>query len=283
MSKRRAIEGHIRSFEEISDIMGAMKNLAVLETQKLGRLLSAQERVVSTMQAAGTDLLAFYPEALPPNEKTRRLYLAIGSERGLCGDYNDKVLSAIEERLQGESDTAPILLTVGGKLAARLAEHRYATASIEGPSVAEEVQPVMTRIMDRVQELQAREAPGLPLTMTVISHLVETGEVVVQPLRPFEDVPSPIRRFADPPLLNMPPRLVLRELIELFLFSLLHKIFYGALLAENRARVSHLEGAIQHLEKEASELERKRNGLRQEEITQEIEVLMLSVERLRGR
>ena len=283
MSKRRDIEGHIRSLEEISDIMGAMKNLAVLETQKLGRLLSAQERVVSTMRAAGTDLLAFHPEALPPNEKTRCLYVAIGSERGLCGDYNDQVLSAIQERLQGETDTAPVLLTVGGKLAARLAEHGYATASIEGPSVAEEVQRVIVQVMDRVQELQAREAPGLPLTMTVISHLVETREVAAQPLRAFEDASGPIRRFAAPPLVNMPPRLVLRELIELFLFSLLHKIFYGALLAENRARVSHLEGAIQHLEKEASELERKRNGLRQEEITQEIELLMLSVERLRGR
>ena len=211
---------------------------------------------------AGADLLAFHPEALPPNEETRSLYVAIGSERGLCGDYNDQVLSAIQERLQGETNKAPVLLSVGGKLAVRLAEHGYVTASIEGPSVAEEVQRVIVQVMDRVQELQTGEAPGLPLTMTVISHLVETREVVAQPLRAFEDAPRPIRRFTDPPLLNLPSRLVLRQLIELFLFSLLHKIFYGALLAENRARVSHLEGAIQHLEKEASELERKRNGLR---------------------
>jgi F-type H+-transporting ATPase subunit gamma len=65
------------------------------------------------------------------------------------------------------------------------------------------------------------------------------------------------------------------------LFSFLHKIFYGALLAENRARVSHLEGAIQRLGKEISELDLKRNTLRQEEITEEIELLMLSAEQRR--
>ena len=283
MSKRRDIEGHIRSLQEISDIMGAMKNLAVLETQKLSRLLSAQERVVSTMRTAGIDLVTFYPEAVPHNEKTRSLYLVIGSERGLCGDYNDKVLSAIQERLQGETDKAPVVLTVGQKLAARLAEHRYVTAAIEGPSVAEEVQSVLIQVMDRVQEFQAREASSVPLAITVLSHVPETGGVDVQLLRPFEDRPGRAPEFSDPPLLNMSPRLVLGELIELCLFSLLHKMFYGALLAENRARIAHLEGAIQHLEREGSELERKRNGIRQEEITQEIELLMLSVERLRGR
>jgi F-type H+-transporting ATPase subunit gamma len=39
-----------------------------------------------------------------------------------------------------------------------------------------------------------------------------------------------------------------------------------------------LEGAIQRLEKEISELDLKRNTLRQEEITEEIELLMLSAE-----
>ena len=282
MSKRRDIDGHIRSLEEIREIMGAMKNLAVLQTRKLARLLSAQERVVSTMQGAGTDLLTFYPDALPRPERTKCLYLAIGSERGLCGDYNEKVLACLEERLQGQSD-APVLLTVGGKLSARVTEQGYLTTAIEGPSVAEEVQSVMTQVMDRVHELQAREPSALPLDMTVISHVIETEGVDAQPLRPFEDSPRRTPRFSNPPVLQMPPRLVLGELIDLLLFSLLHKIFYGALLVENRARVAHLEGAIRHLEREASELGRKRNALRQEEITQEIELLMLSAERLHRR
>jgi F-type H+-transporting ATPase subunit gamma len=44
--------------------------------------------------------------------------------------------------------------------------------------------------------------------------------------------------------------------------------------------LSHLEGAIQRLDRETGELELKRNLLRQEEITEEIELLMLSAKRL---
>jgi F-type H+-transporting ATPase subunit gamma len=277
MSKRRDIEGHIRSLDEIDDIMSAMKNLAVMETQKLTRLLSAQERVVSTMYAAGTDFLSFYPETLPRRTEGRRLYLVIGSERGFCGDYNDKLLARVQEFLKAASDTEPILLSVGRKLAVRIAAARQVAVFIDGASIAEEVPAVMIQVMDRVQQLQSREVPGVPLTITVVSHAVEAGGVHAQALQPFE---ASTPRFAEPPLLNMPPRIFLAELIDLYLFSLLHKIFYSALLAENRARISHLEGATQHLGREASKLERKRNLLRQEDITQEIELLMLSAERL---
>ena len=281
MSKRRDIEGHIRSLGEISDIMGAMKNLAVMETQKVTRLLSAQERVVSSMHAAGTDFLTFYPEVFPRVEEGRLLLLVIGSERGFCGDYNDKLLAHAEERLRVARDKEPVLFTVGRKLAARMSDKRTVAVSIEGASVAEEVQSVMIQVMDHVHHLQRQDTSGRPLTITVVSHASESAGVNTQTLRPFETSPGQTTRFKGPPLLNLPPHVFLAELVDLYLFSLLHKIFYSALLAENRARVSHLEGAIQRLKKEASELERKRNMLRQEEITQEIELLMLSAERLR--
>ena len=172
-------------------------------------------------------------------------------------------------------------MAVGRKLAARISDKRYMAACIDGASVAEEVQSVMIQVMDHVHELQRQDVSDRPLEMTVVSHAVETDGAHAQTLRPFEVSPGQANKFTDPPLLNLPPRVFLAELVDLYFFSLLHKIFYSALLAENRARVSHLEGAIKRLEREASELERKRNILRQEEITQEIELLMLSAERLR--
>jgi F-type H+-transporting ATPase subunit gamma len=282
MSKRRDIEGHIRSLNEISEIMGAMKNLAVMEIQKLTRLLSAQERVVSSMQEAGTDFLTFYPQALPRIEDGRLLYIIIGSERGFCGDYNDKLLASVQERLKLMNDKDPVLFMVGRKLASQISDNRYSAVSIEGPLVAEEVQSVLIEVMDQMHELQRQEPSDRPLTMTVVSHALTNG-IRTQTLRPFEVSAGQAARFTNPPLLNLPPRAFLAELVDLYFFSLLHKIFYSALLAENRGRVSHLEGAIQRLEREISELDRKRNMLRQEEITEEIELLMLSAERLRQR
>ena len=53
VSKRHDIEDHLRTLGEISEIMGAMKNLAVMEIHKLTRLLSAQQRVVTSMEDGG--------------------------------------------------------------------------------------------------------------------------------------------------------------------------------------------------------------------------------------
>jgi F-type H+-transporting ATPase subunit gamma len=281
MSKRRDIEDHIRSLGEISAIMSAMKNLALMEIQKLTRLLSAQERVVTSMQEAGADLLMFYPEALPHTEDGRPLYVVIGSERGFCGDFNEQLLAQVRERLQLAGGKGLVLLTVGRKLTARISDGQSVPISVEGASVAEEVQSVLIRVMDHIHELQRQDLSARPLTITVVSHALETDGACSQTLRPFELPPGKTARFADPPLLNLPPPVFLAELIDLYFYSFLHKIFYSALLAENRARVSHLEGATQRLEKEISELELKRNVLRQEEITEEIELLMLSAERTR--
>ena len=279
MSKRRDIEDQIRSLGEISAIMSAMKNLALMEIQKLTRLLSAQERVVASMQEAGADFLMFYPDALPPTEGGRPLYVVIGSERGFCGDFNEQLLAHTQGALQLMGGRGPVLLTVGQKLTARISDGQYVPISVEGASVAEEVQSVLIRVMDHIHELQRQGPSARPLTITVVSHASETDGALSQTLRPFELPPGKIAHFADPPLLNLPPPVFLAELIDLYFYSFLHKIFYSALWAENRARVSHLEGAIQRLEKEISGLELKRNILRQEEITEEIELLMLSAER----
>ncbi|HEU5407471.1 MAG TPA: F0F1 ATP synthase subunit gamma, partial [Nitrospira sp.] len=65
------------------------------------------------------------------------------------------------------------------------------------------------------------------------------------------------------------------------LFSLLHEVFYSSLMAENLHRFQHMDQAIHRLEKDRGELVRKRNSLRQEEITEEIEVIMLSAAALK--
>jgi F-type H+-transporting ATPase subunit gamma len=106
--------------------------------------------------------------------------------------------------------------------------------------------------------------------------------MTIQPLRPFETVPRSETSGATAPILTLAPRIFIAELIDLYLFALLHEIFYSALMTESRERLTHLEGALHRLEKETSELRLKGNILRQEEITEEIELIMLSAEQLKS-
>jgi F-type H+-transporting ATPase subunit gamma len=53
-------------------------------------------------------------------------------------------------------------------------------------------------------------------------------------------------------------------------------MLYTSLMMENHHRVTHLEGAVKHLDDQSEDLARQGNTLRQEEIIEEIEVILLS-------
>jgi F-type H+-transporting ATPase subunit gamma len=72
----------------------------------------------------------------------------------------------------------------------------------------------------------------------------------------------------------------LTGLTEQYLFAALHELLYSSLMAENQRRMQHMDAAVRRLERTSADLLRRRNILRQEEITEEIEVIMLSVEAL---
>jgi len=275
LSKRRDIEEHVRTLGEIEGIMGAMKNLALMESHKLSRVLATQHRVVDEIESAGQDFLAYHP-TLAPDLSGEQLYLVIGAERGFCGDFNDRLLTALDRHLRTTSDRDPLLIIVGRKLLEQAERAHRIAAVVEGPTVTEEVPPILTRVIDQLGEAAARQTSGGRALVTAVYHDAMTESVVVRPLRPFPSPPRTAGGRAFPPLLTLSPAVFFSQLVDVYLFSLLHAIFYSALMAESHARFGHLESALQRLERDQTDLLRKRNLLRQEEITEEIEVLMLN-------
>jgi F-type H+-transporting ATPase subunit gamma len=68
----------------------------------------------------------------------------------------------------------------------------------------------------------------------------------------------------------------LLDLAEHYLLACLHEILYTSLLVENQSRVTHLTDAVNHLDDKLASLAHQSNALRQEEITEEIEVILLN-------
>jgi len=278
MSKRREMERRLRSLGEIGDIMGAMKNLSLMEMRKLTRFAGSQRRVMDSLEAAAADFFHFHPEFLTVPPRTQPVCLLIGSERGFCGDFNELVEQAYERHRRESGAQEPALITVGARLSARVAEHYRVGARLNGPTVVEEVGPVLLRLME---ELSRWQAQGHPLALTALYHGDEG--VAIKPILPMPRFGRGQARFTYPPALNLAPRDFLVDLVEQYLYAFLHGLFYTSLMAENRRRLQHMERATQHIDKESAALALKRNSLRQEEITEEIEVIMLSTDALRTR
>lgn len=283
MSKRHEMEEHLRTLNEISGILGAMKNLSLLETHKLSRFLSAQRRVVAGIESAASDFLAFYPDAMARPVRAKQVVLVIGSERGFCGDLNESLLAVLERYLREAAARDPVLVAVGYKLSAIVEGDRRFVARLGGASVAEEIQYVLIQLMDTLRELQAQQERLCPLDLTIVHHNSDAEGMRIQVRRPFERITRQTVRFSHPPILNLDPFTFVTELVDQYLYAVLHEVFYSSLMAENLRRFRHMDQAVQRLEEEMSELALKRNSLRQEEITEEIEVIMLSVEALKKR
>jgi F-type H+-transporting ATPase subunit gamma len=275
MTARREVERHLKTLDDIRGIMGSMKTLALLETRKLARRLSTQNRVVESIEAAAADFRGFFPFTPSLPEDSPQVYLLFGSERGFCGDFNETLLQALPP---ADTSRSPLLLAVGRKLGAKLEDDPRAVALLDGASVAEEVEQILNRLVDTLATLQQRYGA---FSLSAVYHRADTDGIrTVRVLPPFQESP-PSPRFAYPPRLTLEPEAFFTALLDHYLFAALHAMAYTSLMAENHRRMEHLEGAVRRLEEDAAELARRRNILRQEEITEEIEVIMLSVEAAR--
>ena len=272
MTRRREIDRHRRKLTEIRDIMESMKTLAYLETHKLSRLIDSQHELVTNIEAMALDFLHFYPETLPTIEPAADLVLVIGSQRGFCGNFNEVLFEHLQLMLDKNSNKKTSLIVVGQKFQPHLDEMPPDTILLEGANIAEEIRFVVERLSHTLSE---KNDPFMSLY--VLYHGSEDNGIVTERLLPpFSLLREEYSSFTCPPLLNMTPIEFLLELTEYYLFSALHRVLYDSLMQENQFRAQHLENAVNHLDNKTSELVRKSNALRQEEIIEEIEVILLN-------
>ncbi len=274
MSRRREIEARIEALGDIGKIMRSMKNLSYMETRKLARFLDSQRRVVAGIDAAARDFLAHWPELLKAIPGARVVYVLIGAERGFCGSFDEEVLTCLERETAAAAEQ-PLLIAVGARLAGALGRDPRLAESLAGASAAEEVPAVLSRLVQGLNRLTSDLGPP---RLSVIHWDAETEQVVsFLVLPPFQfggaraATPHPF-----PPALNLRPERFLTLLLEHYLFSALHELLYGSLMAEHQQRVRHLEGALRRVDDRIQELTLRRNSVRQEEITEEIELILLN-------
>lgn len=269
MTRRRDLDQHRRGLGEIREIMNSMKTLAYLEKRKLSRFLGAQNVVIKHLEAVAGDFLKFHPEALPDFDQSVAIYLVIGSERGFCGELNQELIRCLAQDPDGDDN---FLVAVGTKLHSLLPAGRE-WILLRGADVVEDVPAVLGRIVDKLSELQ--QARGAR-SVFALYHNGRQGVVCRRLLPPFQHCFEQVPDFRDPPWLYLSPSLFMLELTEQYLFAAMNELLYLSLMAENHNRMAHLEGAVNHLDERLEEIGRQYHRLRQEEIIEEIEVILLN-------
>ena len=272
MTRRHKQITHRRKLREIRNIMNSMKTLAIMETHKLERFIESQSAIAVTIENMAADFLHFNPQVLPDVEPTSNIILLLGSERGFCGDFNEKVVKKLEQSFTNTIQNNTMLIAVGSKLHPLLNETNHKVIYVEGAGIVEDV----FNVVDSLAKILAESKQTISLD--VLYHSNNHNELVTERLLPpFKETLSIKVNYSNPPLLNLTNQEFFLDLTEHYLFNSLHRIMYVSLMIENQHRIQHLENATHHLDEKTDELKHKINALRQEEIIEEIEVILLNI------
>jgi len=269
MSKRRELQKRIATLGDIDDIFDAMRGLALVESRKIGGFIAAQRATMAVIETAAADFLTDFlqPEPYPGGD----VLCVIGSEHGFCGDFNARLAEAAQATL---ATTTPLrTLLIGNRLASHWPD--TAIASISGARVVEQVPQVLQTLIEHLTahlNEQAETPSGL-----VVLHHGQDG-IAMRRMLPMPRPSAPSKQHSHALDLSLPPQDFYAALTKQYLQTGLQAVLYDSLMAENEQRLAHMEQALDKLNEHIGDLTRQQNRARQEEITEEIEIILLNAE-----
>lgn len=253
--------------DELAQIVGAMKNLAYVELQRLSHLLVAQREAEQAIQHALQDL---WPNPAQNIGSQPGLWLAVGSERGFCGGFNDQMADRVLQQQAQSPHT--IWLIAGERLHQRLEGHLPQAVWLPGSNGSEDYLDCVEHWSEALAERLFTLADG-PLLWVL--HQEESG-IQQRQLLPLPTQPASRRQpRTDLSTAQLQPPLLL-ELVRVQLLG----VQFRSLQQENVARLAQMKRAQDHLDETRQELRQKYFRQRQADITGELETLMSSLDRL---
>jgi len=269
MSRSRKIEYHLRQLKELQSILTSMRTLSQLELRKLGSREEQYRETARILQEMVDEYLHYFPYTPPVDG--HELVLVIGSERGFCGPFNELLVEHLLARQPQVLDEPWRVIGVGRKLSSHLDERLPGSTSLAGVGTSEEIAKVLPLVVSEVQRmLVERKGNGIRL----LHHGDEQGQIETRRILPPERVGEEVQA-GFPPHLYLDPSRFFRDFLDHYLYLSLVRLLSVSLLAENRYRVQHLGGAVHRLDERLLTLRTRARSLRQEEITEEIEMILL--------
>lgn len=199
--------------------------------------------------------------------------IVIGSDRGLCGGYNDKITRFARSRMSARTI---VLGVVGARVAARLEADgqradtvHHLPGSVEGLS-----RLVQTMIVDIDRWTQVKGIDHVWLL-----HNRREGQITATPqahrLLPLPD--NYLRKLSETnwpglslPLSRMDPDRLMSWLVQQRLFVVIYRALAEALASEHASRLAAMQAAERNIEERRDDLHQLYRLRRQETITREL-------------
>lgn len=219
----------------------------------------------------------------------RKALVVIGSDHGLCGNYNE-LLAQEAARHMGE-DKSVRVICVGAQMEDALrGEDIWPEAVLMPPANAQGLNRLAGELVTRLEGLQSEgRADDVAVTLIYTERGAHERQAPVsQALLPLDEAllealarkPWPSRSL---PQFTLPAPLLLAALIRNLLFATLYRAAAEALVTENAARLARMSQAEQSVDETLEELQAQTRSVRQNEITSELLDVIVGFEAIKAR
>lgn len=281
MATRDVLRRQLQSTETLGKVVQTMKALATVRIGQVRRASVALDTSVATLELAFQALLRTRPDLASNRGRTDDAgwaAIAVGSDHGLCGPFNDRLARFAAERFAPLAASAgpPRLIVVGRRVRPRLAALGYAAErTLPLPAGVDATDVAVARLLDQVEAWQAEHGAFRVLVV----HHHPTGGVGYAPeatqllpldvawLRDLRDRPWPTPCL---PLAGVADERLLGGLVRQHLAHVLARAFAASQAAENAARLAAMEAAERNVEERIAQLRHAADLERQNAVTAEL-------------
>jgi len=275
---------------DIQSIVRTMKALSAASIRQFERAEEALGDYAHTVDLGLTALLHDRRDRGLPLPRTgvegstRTALIVVGSERGLCGRYNETIARYALDLIEGP-DT--LLAVIGLRAAARLETAGHSVDTLFTlPGSAAGLSDLVQSVIVQSDRWQREDGIG----RIRVVHNRREGRTLAQPverqLLPLPDAylhslldaawPGPGLAF-----FRMPPPVLLSWLVQQRLFVSLYRALAEALASEHATRLAAMQGAERNIEERRDDLMQVYRVKRQETITRELMDVVAGFEAVR--
>lgn len=265
MKTLSAINAH--PYEQAAQAIGGWRDTVVEGLRAFVKAYGALDH------AADTDALA--------------VVVAIGSDQGLCGNYNEAVAEALAAHpaVSGEH----LIICVGAQMEDAIrGAGLHAEAVLMTPASADGLNRLARELVTRIDAARAAARRSITVTLAFNERAAHGQQrTAVRQALPLHS--TLVRRLADQPWtsrslphFDLPPDAVLAALLRNYLYASLFQASAEALVTENAARLARMQQAEKSIDDQLAELDAATRAARQSAITEELLDIIAGFEALKA-
>jgi len=296
MANLRDLRNRINSIKNTQQITKAMKMVAAAKLRKAQQRMTATRPYANKMSSVVTRLASVNSAEndllRQPEEPQKALLLVVGSDKGLCGGFNNNLFRVVEthisEKLTSfrEKDNLH-LITIGKKAGAYFTKRNYQVIE-KHPGFFDDLNYESTsKLMDSAtQKFANGEYDHVQIAFNEFKTVIAQNRLVVNVL-PFEmesdenTSESGIHEFTNY-IYEPDADTILEKLLPVHLNMQLWRAVLESNASEQGARMAAMDNATENAKELEEELSLKYNQLRQSAITTEISEIVSGAAALEG-